>query len=129
MAEKDSIYKCEICGNVVSVIEAGKGELVCCGEPMKKLEEQTIEQEGKEKHVPIIEKSDNGIKVKIGSVPHPMEDSHFIELVQVISNDGIITGKRLKPGDLPEVEFCCINYSDDLKARIFCNVHGVWKSN
>ena len=126
MAEQNGIYKCNICGNVVSVLEAHAGELVCCGQPMELLKEKTGEQEGKEKHVPIIEKSENGIKVKVGSVAHPMEEGHYISLIQLIKGDSIVIGKRLKPGDKPEAEFCCLASVDGLKARVLCNVHGVW---
>lgn len=127
MAEKDGIYKCNICGNVVSVIEAQAGELVCCGAPMEKLEEKT-EDEGKEKHVPVIEEFDGGIRVKIGSVPHPMEEKHYIELVQLIDQNGVVMGKRLGPNDEPVAEFCCVAKKEGLKARILCNVHGLWRS-
>lgn len=138
MAKENAIYKCEICGNVVSVIEAHEGELVCCGQPMKLLEEKT-EGEGaetdvsetktvKEKHVPVIEKKESGVRVKVGSVPHPMEEKHFISLIQLIKGDGVVIGRRLKPGDKPEAEFCCLAEIEGLKARVYCNVHGLWKS-
>ena len=127
MAKQNAIYKCEICGNVVSVIEAHKGELVCCGQPMILLEEKTAEQEGKEKHVPIIEIDGNKVTVKVGSVPHPMEKEHYIELIQLIKDGNIVIGKRLKPGDEPKAEFCLEN-TENLKARELCNIHGLWKS-
>jgi len=126
MAKLNGIYKCNICGNIVSVIEAGKGELVCCGQPMELLEEKT-EDEGKEKHVPIIEISGNKVIVKIGSVPHPMEDKHYIELVQLIKDGNVVVGKRLSPGDEPKAEFC-VESTKGLKARILCNIHGLWIS-
>ncbi len=125
MTKLGEMYKCEICGNLVSVVESGQGELVCCGQPMNLLEEHTKGQEGNEKHVPIIEKVDGGVRVKVGSVPHPMEEGHYIELIQVIQDDNVVVGKRLKPGDKPEAEFCISN-SGGLKARILCNVHGLW---
>ena len=127
MAKQNGIYKCEICGNIVSVLEAHKGELVCCGQPMKLLEEKTKEQEGKEKHVPIIEIDGNKVTVKVGSVPHPMEKEHYIELIQLIKDGNIVIGKRLKPGDKPEAEFC-LEDTKNLKARELCNVHGLWIS-
>ena len=127
MAKQNAIYKCDICGNVVSVLEAHAGELVCCGQPMNLLEEKTAEQEGKEKHVPVVESVEGGIRVKIGSVPHPMEEKHYIELIQLIKGDDIIVGKRLKPGDEPVAEFCIAN-DGGLRARILCNIHGVWIS-
>ena len=126
MAKQNAIYKCNICGNVVSVIEAHVGELVCCNQPMELLQEKTQDQ-GKEKHVPIIEKTENGIKVKVGEVPHPMEPEHYIELIQLIDNENnVVIGKRLKPTDKPEAEFCCLAKTEGLKARIFCNIHGLW---
>ena len=127
MAKLNAIYKCQICGNVVSVIEAHEGELVCCGQPMNLLEEKTIEQEGKEKHVPVIEVEGNKVTVKVGSVPHPMEKEHYIELIQLIKDGNIVIGKRLKPGDEPKAEFCLEN-TENLKAKELCNVHGLWIS-
>ncbi len=127
MTKINEIYKCEICGNVVSVIEAGQGQLVCCGQPMKLLEEKTEEQEGKEKHVPVVEINGNNLKVKVGSVAHPMEEKHFIELIQIIKNDDIVAGKRLHVGEKPEAEFCLKN-TEGISARALCNVHGLWKN-
>lgn len=125
MTKLGEIYKCAICGNVVSVLEAGGGELVCCGQPMNLLEEKTVKEEGNEKHVPIIEIKEGKIKVKVGSIPHPMEKKHYIELIQIIQDDNIVVGKRLKPGEKPEAEFCLPNVKG-LKARALCNVHGLW---
>jgi superoxide reductase len=124
---QDGIYKCELCGNVVSVLEGHDGDLVCCEEEMKLLEPKAPAEEGKEKHVPVIEQTDEGVVVKVGSVPHPMEDKHWISLIQLIDVDGkVVIGKRLKPGDVPEAKFCCLTKTDGLKARIFCNLHGIW---
>lgn len=125
MAEANSFYKCQICGNLVEVIEAHAGTLVCCGQEMNKMEEKTINQEGKEKHVPIVEISEEKVKVKIGSIPHPMEDKHYIELVQLLQDGKVIAEKRLFPGQKPEVEFCIEN-TQGIKAREICNVHGLW---
>ncbi len=125
MTQIDEIYKCEICGNVVCVVESGVGVLVCCGQDMKLMESQTEEKEGKEKHVPVVKIEDNKVKVNVGSIDHPMEEGHFIELIQIIRYGSIIATKRLKPGDKPYAEFC-LNVSENLKARIFCNIHGLW---
>ncbi len=125
MAEKNAIYKCNICGNVVSVITAKAGTLVCCNEDMEMLEPKSLE-EGKEKHLPVVEKTATGVKVTVGSIKHPMEESHFIELIQLIdNNNNVVIGKRLKPGDLPQAEFSIEN-AEGLKARALCNVHGLW---
>ena len=124
MTKKLQVYKCEICGNIVEVLHTGVGELVCCGQPMKLLEEQTEEQ-GKEKHVPVIERIDNKIKVKVGSIPHPMEEKHYIEWVEVVTRDGI-RRKFLKPGDAPEIEFGPIE--EIVTVREHCSIHGLWVS-
>ena len=121
--EQKQIYRCNICGNIVEVLHVGVGQLVCCGQPMQLMEEKT-QDEGQEKHVPVIEKTDNGIKVKVGSVPHPMEDSHYIEWIEVIS-DGSAYRKFLKPGEKPEAVF---ELESITEAREYCNVHGLWKS-
>jgi superoxide reductase len=127
MTKNDEIYKCNICGNVVSVILAGDGDLVCCDEPMELLEPKSVEQEGKEKHVPVIETTDGGIRVKVGDVPHPMEEKHYIGLIQVLKDGKILVGKRLNPGEEPVAEFCLAN-TEGLSARAWCNIHGLWLS-
>ena len=124
MAELSEIYKCSVCTNIVEVVHGGEGELVCCGDPMKLLEEQK-EDEGYEKHVPVVERTESGIKVKVGSVPHPMEEQHFIEFIEVLA-DGRVYRKFLKPGDKPEAEFQV--KAERIEARELCNVHGLWKS-
>lgn len=128
MSVQDAIYKCSVCGNVVSVLEAHEGTLVCCGKEMVLQEPKGKAEEGNEKHVPIVEQTDQGVKVKVGSVPHPMEDDHYIGLIQLIDANGIVIGKRLKAGDAPEAEFCCLTKAEGVKARIYCNLHGVWLS-
>lgn len=122
MTRRLQVYRCEICGNIVQVLHAGKGELVCCNQPMKLLEEKTEEQ-GREKHVPVVEKTDKGIKVEVGSVPHPMEEKHYIEWIEVQTDKGIST-KFLNPGDEPRAEFEI--EGDIVKAREYCNIHGLW---
>ena len=72
MTEKLQIYKCEVCGNIVEMLHAGAGQLVCCGQPMTLFKENSVDA-SKEKHVPVIEKTAAGFKVKVGSVLHPME--------------------------------------------------------
>ncbi len=122
MTEKLEVYKCEICGNIVEVLHEGKGQLVCCGQPMKLLEGKTEEQ-GKEKHLPVVEKTEKGIKVKVGSVPHPMEEKHYIEWIEVVTDTGVMR-KFLKAGDKPEAEF---ETKDRIvQVREYCSIHGLW---
>ena len=118
-----AVYKCEVCGNIVEVLEVGGGELVCCGKPMRLLEE-FYEEAGKEKHVPVIEETENGIKVKVGSIPHPMEENHYIQWIEVIVGDKVYR-KFLKPGEKPEAEFKV--KGENIKARAYCNLHGLWR--
>jgi len=122
MTEKLEIYLCKACGNVVEVLSPGAGVLVCCGEDMILVTPKT-EDKGKEKHVPVVEKSGSGIKVKVGSVPHPMEEKHFIEWVLVVKGD-MVMRKFLKPGQVPEAEFPV--GPEDIKVYAYCNVHGLW---
>ncbi len=124
MAEKLQVYKCEACGNIVEVLHGGGGELVCCGEPMKLMVENTVDA-AKEKHVPVIEKVDGGVKVKVGSVAHPMEESHYIEWVEIIA-DGEAYRQFLNPGEAPEATFCI--KAEQITAREYCNLHGLWKA-
>lgn len=124
MAERLEIYKCEACGNIVEVLTGGDGELVCCGEPMVLLVANSVDA-AKEKHVPVIEKIDGGYKVKVGSAPHPMEEKHYIEWIEVIA-DGKAYRQFLKPGDAPEATFSID--AAEVTAREHCNVHGLWKS-
>ncbi len=123
MAEKLQIYKCNVCGNIVEVVHGGAGELVCCGQPMELLDEKTADA-ATEKHVPVIEKIDGGYKVKIGSVPHPMEEKHYIEWIELLADDKAYR-QFLKPGMPPEAVFNI--QADSITAREHCNVHGLWK--
>lgn len=118
------IYKCGICGNIVEVLHGGKGALVCCNEPMKLIIANTVDA-AKEKHVPVIEKTSNGYKVKVGSIAHPMEEKHYIEWIALCS-EGKTYRKFLKPGDAPEAEFCI--KAANVVAHEYCNLHGLWKA-
>ena len=123
MAEKLEIYKCEVCGNIVEMVHGGKGELVCCGQPMKRFIENTVDA-AKEKHVPVKEKIAGGLKVKVGSVPHTMEEKHYIEWVEIVAGDKAYR-QFLKPGEAPEAFF---PVEGEFTAREYCNLHGLWKS-
>jgi superoxide reductase len=124
MAQQLGIYKCGVCGNMVEMIHVGGGELVCCDQPMTLLVENTTDA-SKEKHVPVVEKTASGYKVKVGSVPHPMEEKHFIQWIELVA-DGVAYRKFLKPGDAPEAEFCIA--AGSVTAREYCNLHGLWKA-
>ncbi|MCK9150813.1 desulfoferrodoxin [Methanobacterium alcaliphilum] len=127
MTKLNQIYRCNICGNIVEIINVGVGELVCCNQPMELLVERQTDV-GPEKHIPLIEKTDKGIIVKVGDVPHPMEEEHYIHLIEVLI-DGKVYRQFLNPGDVPEAEFEIDSSTiSNLKAREYCNIHGLWHS-
>lgn len=124
MTKKNEVYKCPLCGNIVEVLHTGAGELVCCGQPMELMAENTVDA-AKEKHVPVISKVANGYKVVVGSVPHPMEEKHWIEWIELIA-DGKVYRQNLAPGMAPEAVFCVD--ATQVSAREYCNLHGLWKN-
>lgn len=123
MTELLQIYKCEICGNMVEMVHTGVGKVACCGQEMRQMKENVVDA-AKEKHVPVVEKIPGGFKVKVGSAPHPMEEKHYIEWIEVIA-DGKAYRQFLKPGAAPEATFSID--ADQVTAREYCNLHGLWK--
>ena len=124
MTERLEIYKCEICGNIVEVLHGGEVDMKCCGALMKLYKENTVDA-AREKHVPAIEKTSDGIKVKVGEVAHPMEEKHYIEWIEIIA-DGKAYRQFLNPGEAPEAEFKID--AEQVTAREFCTLHGLWKA-
>lgn len=122
--ERFEIYKCEICGNIVEVLHGGAKDLKCCGSSMKLYKENTVDA-AKEKHVPVVEKTSGGVKVKVGSVAHPMEEKHYIEWIEIIT-DGKAYRQFLNPGEAPAAEFKID--AVQTAAREYCNLHGLWKA-
>ena len=123
MAKQLEVYKCEVCGNIVEVVHGSFGELVCCGQPMNLMDEQTADK-STERHVPVLEKTCNGYKVTVGSTLHPLEQKHYIEWIELLV-DGKAYREFLQPGKDPVAEFCV--EGKDISAREYCNVHGLWK--
>lgn len=122
MAKLNEVYKCNLCGNIVEVLHAGPGALVCCNEPMLLLNENTVDA-SREKHVPVIEASAASITVKVGSIPHPMEAAHYIEWIELVA-DGKVYRQQLQPGQPPEATFPVA--AKQFTAREYCNLHGLW---
>ena len=122
MASLNQIFRCNVCGHIIEILHEGTGELVCCEQPMALLVEKT-EDKGQEKHVPVVEKTEEGIKVKVGEIPHPMETAHYIEWIEIII-DGENCRKFLKPGETPEADFPVTGKIE--KIREYCNLHGLW---
>jgi len=124
MAKLNQIYKCDLCDNIIEVMQGGEGALVCCGQKMKLMEENTVDAT-KEKHVPVIEINSDSIKVKVGSDPHPMEESHYIQWIELLA-DGKVYRQHLQPGQDPEATFPVI--AKQVTAREYCNIHGQWSA-
>jgi len=122
MTKLNKIYRCEVCGNIVEIIHEGMGQLVCCGQPMSLIKEE-IKEQIKEKHIPIIKENKNGIEIEVGKVPHPMEEKHFIEWIEISTEKGY-SKKFLKPGEEPSALF--LTKAKNLRARAYCNLHGLW---
>jgi len=124
MTEQLQVYKCQVCGNVVEVLDSGAGQLVCCDQPMELLDESTADT-ATEKHVPYIERTESGVKVRVGeNAAHPMEEKHFIQWIELLV-DGKVYREFLNPGDAPEAAFPIAG--ENISARELCNVHGLWK--
>ncbi len=125
MALFKAVYRCNACGNIVEVLHEGRGQLFCCGYPMQLIEEKMVGF-GKEKHVPLIEVSDGTVKVKVGEVPHPMDEDHYIEWIELLTDGGVYR-VHLRPGERPEAVFNL--KAEKVTARAYCNKHGLWKSS
>ncbi|MBW1636022.1 MAG: desulfoferrodoxin [Deltaproteobacteria bacterium] len=123
MAEKMAVYKCELCGNIAEILTAGSAEIMCCGQQMVKQNENTTDA-AVEKHVPVLEKKDDGWQVTVGSVDHPMTDDHYIEWIELIAGDTVYR-QFLNPSDKPAAFFPAVD--GDVSVRAYCNLHGLWK--
>lgn len=126
MTELKQVYKCLTCGNIIEVLHGAAGKLVCCGKTMDLLLENSIDA-AVEKHIPVIEKSNDEIIVKVGSVAHPMTEEHFIEWIELITENKVYR-KYLKPGEVPEAHFKVCSSTQQFTAREYCNLHGLWKT-
>lgn len=130
MTEVLAVYKCNVCGNIVEVINPGEGQLVCCSVPMEQLKEQNSDEQLREKHVPIVIMEGENKTIRVGTIPHPMQKEHYIVFIEAISLDKkYLKRKFLSPNEEPKmvVKSCC-NY-DKFKARELCNIHGLWVNN
>lgn len=123
MTKKLEVYKCEVCGNIVEVLHEGKGQLVCCGKPMKVQTENSVDASF-EKHIPVLEKTEQGVRVTVSSDVHPMVEAHYIEWIQIMAGDKSYR-QFLKADQDPEAFFAIDD--EKVEARAYCNLHGLWK--
>ena len=122
MTEINQIYKCPTCGNLVEILHSAPVPLFCCGKLMIEMKENN-EDAAEEKHVPIIEKIENSIRVRVGSIDHPMDEDLYIEWIELLTEDRVYR-KQLKPGQNPEAIFD--NVDSSFGVRAYCNLHGLW---
>lgn len=125
MTRLREVYRCNICGNVVEILNEGAPDLHCCGQPMEELKAKT-EDEGQEKHVPVISSTASGVTVKVGSIEHPMEEKHYIKFIEVLTTDTVLKAE-LRPGDAPVAEFY-VDKDAITEVREYCTVHMLWKA-
>lgn len=127
MTERLQLYRCEICGNLVQVILPGVGELVCCGQPMQRIDGNNREEMLNEKHIPVFVKNEEGKDiVQVGTVLHPMNDDHYIMFIETISEDkNCVHLQYLHPGQ--EAKMILENKIGKTLAYEFCNLHGLWE--
>lgn len=122
MKENLNFYRCPICGNIVELIDGNMDRIICCDKPMIKMIANTTDAVV-EKHVPVYERVDNEIVVKVGEVEHPMEEEHYIMWIAQVSKDKVVRVK-LHPESKIEVRF---PYISDSVLYAYCNKHGLWK--
>ena len=123
MKENVKFYRCPICGNVIGLIDGNMEHITCCGKPMELMIANTTDA-SQEKHVPVYEKVEDEIVVKVGSVEHPMEKAHYIMwIAQVTENK--TTRVRLYPEQATETRF---PYIPNSTIYAYCNLHGLWKT-
>lgn len=129
LTKRKQIYKCEVCGKVIEILNPGVPETICCDKPMKLMEEQTADWKG-EKHVPHITIDGNKVTVDIGieaGMPHPMTEEHWIMWIEIICKNDCYKRKFLKPGDEQKATFVVAD-TEGVWAKEYCNLHGLWKS-
>ena len=127
MASK--FYRCSVCGNLTGLIHDGKGEMMCCGQPMNELTANTTDA-AQEKHVPVIDfdRQAGVLKVTVGSVAHPMTAEHLIEWIHVQTKQGGMM-RHLTPEDKPEAVFKIAERDEPVAVFEYCNLHGLWKAD
>ena len=119
-------YICKHCGNLVTMLKDSGVVPNCCGEAMTELIPGTTDA-ATEKHVPVFETQGNSVKVKVGSVEHPMAAEHYIQWIAIETTNGCQV-KYLKPGEKPEAEFLLAQGENLVATYEYCNLHGLWKA-
>ena len=119
-------YLCEHCGNIIAYVRSSGVPVFCCGQKMKELVPNTTDA-AREKHVPVVSMNGDHVTVDIGSVPHPMIETHYIQWVALQTKQGN-QRKALSPGDAPKVCFTLCEGDEVEAVDAYCNLHGLWKA-
>lgn len=123
MGEK-KFYICKHCGNMIGMIKSSGVNVVCCGDPMTELKPNIVEA-SQEKHLPVVTIEGNIVKVKVGSVEHPMTEEHHIAWIYLETEQGG-QRKKLAVGSKPEAEFALAGGDKVVGVYEYCNLHGLW---
>ena len=97
--------------------------ITCCGKPMEQMEANVVDA-AVEKHVPVYEKVEDELVVKVGEIEHPMEKEHYIMWIAQVTDNRTIR-VRLYPEQSTETRFPYISGST---LYAYCNKHGLWKT-
>lgn len=127
MARDFKVFRCPICGNIITVMNYGGGTLVCCGQPMKLLTAGENDTAAKEKHIPVVAVNGSSIEVSVGSVAHPMTPEHYIQWITVVTDSQVYT-QYLTPSDAPKASFVLPAGTAEFEVYEYCNLHGLWKA-
>ncbi|MEE6207678.1 MAG: desulfoferrodoxin family protein [Alphaproteobacteria bacterium] len=120
-------YKCKHCGNMIAFVKKSGVPVICCGEEMQKITENTVEA-STEKHLPVIKREGSKVIVTVGSIEHPMEEKHYIEWIALETKAGN-QRKVLQPGHKPQAVFYIAEDDEVIKAYEYCNIHGLWSTS
>ena len=119
-------YRCNVCGNIaIKLVDSGI-PMVCCGQPMTEIVANTTDA-AQEKHVPVVTRNGDVVDVKVGSVPHPMTNEHYIQFIVLETEENTYI-KELQPNDEPETKFLLPKNEKVKSVYAYCNLHSLWVS-
>lgn len=101
MRKNVKFYKCNVCKNVIGLIEGDPANIKCCNKPMQHL--QPISENNNKNNL-VCKKEEDKLIVNVGKFDYPMStDDYIMWIAQVTDNQ--TTRIRLHPGELPQVIF------------------------
>lgn len=120
------MYRCNICGNIVTVLKDGGVNPVCCGQDME-LIDPILSDENAEKHVPKVTSEMNKVLVEVGAKLHPMTPEHYIMMIILETDKGAYI-RFLNDDDTPSIEFSINKDEKPIKAYSYCNIHSLYEA-